>query len=162
MRRYAEATTVAPEKSRAEIEGLVRKYKGDRFAYGYGTGAGGSVMLCFRIAERMVRFTMAFPDPKEPELAKEISRKYTYGRMSNDVYMARILEQEERRRWRALALVIKAKLEAVATGITTFEEEFMAHIVMPDGKTVGEHVRQAIATAYKTGKTPPMLPAFTS
>jgi hypothetical protein len=39
------------------------------------------------------------------------------------------LDQEDRRRWRALLLVVKAKIEAVRTGIAIFEEEFLAHIV---------------------------------
>jgi hypothetical protein len=48
-------------------------------------------------------------------------------------------EQDERRRWRALILVIKAKLEAVDSGISVFEEEFLAHIVDPaSSRTVGE------------------------
>ena len=40
-------------------------------------------------------------------------------------------EQERRRLWRALLLNIKAKLEAVESGISVFDEEFMAHIVLP-------------------------------
>jgi len=48
-------------------------------------------------------------------------------------------EQEERRRWRALLLVVKAKIEAVRTGIAIFEEEFLAHIVDENtGRTVGQ------------------------
>ena len=66
-------------------------------------------------------------------------------------------EQACRSRWRALALAVKAKLEAVAIGITTFEDEFMAHIVMPDGLTVGEHVRPRIASAYESGQVTPLL-----
>ena len=34
-------------------------------------------------------------------------------------------EQACRQRWRALALVIKAKLEAIDAEISTFEEEFL-------------------------------------
>jgi hypothetical protein len=60
-----------------------------------------------------------------------------------------------------LALVIKAKLEAVASGITTFEDEFMAHIMMPDGLTVGKHIKPTIAAAYASGKMIPLLPAPT-
>jgi hypothetical protein len=55
-------------------------------------------------------------------------------------------------------LVIKAKLEAVESGIACFEEEFMAHIVLPDGRTVGEHVIPGIAQAYETGNVPALLP----
>ena len=48
-------------------------------------------------------------------------------------------EQEARRRWRALLLVVKAKVEAVRTGIAIFEEEFLAHIVDErTGCTVGQ------------------------
>jgi hypothetical protein len=49
-------------------------------------------------------------------------------------------EQVTRQRWRALALVIKAKLEAVTSGISTFEAEFLANTMLPDGRTVGDVV----------------------
>jgi hypothetical protein len=70
-------------------------------------------------------------------------------------------DQEVRRRWRALGLVIKAKLESVESGIETFESAFMANIVMPDGKTFGKYAGPAIESAYSTGKVPLLLPAFT-
>jgi len=59
-------------------------------------------------------------------------------------------------------LVIKAKLEAVESGISVFEDEFMANIVMPDGRTVSEHVRPRIATAYESGEMPPLLPDYSA
>ena len=68
-------------------------------------------------------------------------------------------EQAVRQRWRALALVIKAKLEAVETGITSFEEEFLAHIVLPSGQTVGAWMVPQVEKAYVNGAMPPMLPA---
>jgi hypothetical protein len=37
-------------------------------------------------------------------------------------------------------MVIKAKLEAVASGITTFDEEFLAHVVLETGETVAEQM----------------------
>ena len=66
-------------------------------------------------------------------------------------------EQEVRRLWRSLVLTIKAKLECVESGIETFEHAFMANIVLPDGRTVAEHVAPGIAEAYRTGKVPLML-----
>ena len=68
-------------------------------------------------------------------------------------------EQATRQRWRALALSIKAKLESVESGIEQFEEAFMAQIVLPNGKTVGEWVAPQIEASYKSGNMPPMLPA---
>ena len=51
----------------------------------------------------------------------------------------------------------KAKLEAVETGITEFEDEFLAHIVLPNGQTMGEFAKPQIAHAYDTGDMPPLL-----
>jgi hypothetical protein len=60
--------------------------------------------------------------------------------------------------WRALVLAIKAKLEAVEAGITTFETEFLAHIVLPDGRTVGEHAIPKLEETLR-GEIPRLLPA---
>lgn len=69
-------------------------------------------------------------------------------------------EQACRQRWRALALVIKAKLEAVDSGIVTLVEEFAAHVVLPGGQSVGDLVLPAIAQAYTEDSPAPMLAAF--
>lgn len=66
-------------------------------------------------------------------------------------------EKACRQRWRALALCIKAKLEAVECGITTFESEFLAHIVLPSGETMADRALPYIAQAYETNSTPPMI-----
>ena len=47
-------------------------------------------------------------------------------------------EQACRQRWRALLLIIRAKLEAAEAGISTLETEFLANIVLPDGRTAGQ------------------------
>ncbi len=56
-------------------------------------------------------------------------------------------------------LIIRAKLEAVESRITTFESEFLANLVLPDGGTVGEWLSPQIDEAYATGRMPPMLAA---
>jgi len=128
---FAEKTKVPSLKTRMEIERLLLKHRASQ----YGTFVD-SENFCarvqFRLCDRIVRFTVALPD----------RAKY---RMSSNY------EQAERQKWRALLLVIKAKLEAVENAIATFEEEFLAHIVMPDGKTVGEIVRPQVAAAYTRG-----------
>lgn len=67
-------------------------------------------------------------------------------------------DQGDRSRWRALLLTIKAKIESVESGIETFDEAFLAHTVMPDGKTVAEHALPAIAIAYQGKEMPPLIP----
>ena len=54
--------------------------------------------------------------------------------------------------------VIKAKLEAVEASITTIEQEFLAHIVLPSGSTVGEWAAPQLALAYERGQMPAIMP----
>lgn len=69
------------------------------------------------------------------------------------------MAQAERQRWRALFLVIKAKLESVESRIATFEEEFLAHIVLPDDRTVADHIVPRIAQVYEMQDTRRLLNA---
>lgn len=41
-----------------------------------------------------------------------------------------------------------------------WESEFLAHIVLPDGSTVGDHTIPAVAAAYASGTVPAMLPGL--
>lgn len=154
MASYAERTEVSSDRSRAEIERTLRRYGATAFAYGWDSQA---ATLMFEIAARRILFRLPMPNPTEARFTRTPTGKDRSPSAAEAAF-----EQAVRQRWRALALVIKAKLEAVTAGITTVEQEFLAHIVMPDGRTVGEHARPAIASAYETGDMPPMLPAVTS
>lgn len=46
----------------------------------------------------------------------------------------------------------------VEAGITEFETEFLAHIVLPDGETVGSWMRPQLERAYAVGRMPELLP----
>lgn len=138
MGKFAEGTEVPIERSKAEIERTLTKFGADQFGYGW---KGDSAVIVFRSQGRHIRFVL--PLPTEVELKSM--------RVSN------AKDKETRRRWRALNLCIKAKLESVATGIETFEESFMAHVVLPDGRTMAEASLPQIAQAYKDGKMPPLL-----
>jgi hypothetical protein len=153
MRRYASDTAVSTEKSRAEIETILRRYGASGFLSGYDEAR---AFVAFKMADRQVKFFMALPNPADERFTHSHGgKRKRYPDAAHDAW-----EQACRQEWRALALVIKAKLEAVAAGITVFEDEFMAHIVLPDGRTIGEHVRPSIAKAYQTGKMPPLLPHY--
>lgn len=60
-----------------------------------------------------------------------------------------------RQRWRALVLVIKAKLEAVASGISTLEQEFLANVVMANGQTIGQAILPRLSEAVSSGRLLP-------
>lgn len=68
-------------------------------------------------------------------------------------------DQQQRSMMRALLLTIKGKLESAARGIETFEEAFLANVVMPDGQTVGDTARPNIEAAYQ-GRDVPLLPHY--
>lgn len=130
---FAEGTTVAVEKSRADIEGLLRKYGATQFATGWdGKQAG----ITFVMRDRRVKFVAPMPTATDEAIRRRVSRMHGpyQGRRE------RAIADEERRRWRCLLLAIKAKLEIVATGIASFEEEFLAHIVTDNGETVFERL----------------------
>jgi hypothetical protein len=69
------------------------------------------------------------------------------------------VDQAKRQKWRALLLLVKAKLEAVDAKISTFEEAFLADIVMPDGRTVYEATREPLKLAFEGGPAPALLGA---
>jgi len=153
---YAEKTVVPVERSRAEIEQLLARYGADQFISGW-DDAKGMAMIRFRASGWMVMFLLPIPSQNDkrfthqPPRSNSVSGVWTE-RSKKNALMA--WEQETRRVWRALALVIKAKLESVDSGITTFQEEFLAHIVLPDGSTVGQWASPQLERAYSSGEMP--------
>lgn len=130
---FAEKTKVPIDQSRNEIERTLQRYGATRFAY---FTEAGKAIIVFEAKDRRLRFDLPVPSG---ESEKE--------------------RQSARQKWRALLLCIKAKLESVTSGIETFEEAFLAHVVMPDGLTVLQHTHERISLAYKGGDMTPLLPA---
>jgi len=151
MTRYAERTEVASDRSRAEIERTLTRYGAEAFAYGW---QGGRASIMFELANRRVRFELPMPDRTD----RAFTHTPAAGRPRTPEAAAREWEQAGRQRWRALALVIKAKLEACEAGITTVEDEFLAHTVLPNGSTVGQWAAPQLAIAYSQGTMPALLP----
>jgi hypothetical protein len=151
MPRYAATTTVSSNKSRDEIERTLTRYGADQFMYGWQDG---SAVIAFRANERRVRFMLPLPDRN----AKEFTH-HDRGRASSRRRSA--LRASDPPTLAGARLVIKAKLEAVEAGISEFEDEFLAHVMLPTGQTVGEWMRPQVAEVYLTGRMPPLLPMLT-
>jgi hypothetical protein len=151
MSRYAQNTEVSVDRSRMEIERTLTRYGAHAFAY---ATENNKAMISFKMKQRMVRFILDLP-PIE-DYRKTPGR----GRDRTDADTYKNWEQACRQCWRALSLVIKAKLEAVESGISVFEEEFLAHLVLPDGKTVGQFMLPQVEAAYESGKMPKLLPGY--
>jgi hypothetical protein len=155
MGKFAEGTEVSVEKSRAEIEGLIIRYGATSTAFMNGPGR---AMIAFEAKGRRILFELPLPDKVDKKFTHVVMGRSRVPSPRSPEKAMVAWEQACRQRWRALALVIKAKLEAVETGISQFEDEFLANIVMPDGQTVSSHVRPKIAAAYDTGHMVPLLP----
>lgn len=136
-RRYATGTAVPVDRTRSEIEHLLERHGATGFAYGT---TNGQAMLAFEMRDRRLRFLVPMPSPNKSR--SDENR----------------VKAEIRRRYRALLLVLKAKLEAVASQIVTFDEEFLAHIVTgPNGATVGDQLVPQLGEVLAGGRLPPLL-----
>lgn len=140
---FAQRTSVPVAQSRAEIERMLSRHKCTQFLTGcdYEKAV---AKVQFKAHNRIIRFVIALPKRSTFSLGPSGAAKF---------------EQAERQKWRALLLVIKAKLECVENAIATFDEEFLAHIVMPNDRTVFEIITPQIDSAYLNGKMPRMLEA---
>lgn len=126
--KYAAKTRVPVARSKDQIEQTLRRYGATGFIFGESED---QAVIGFSMAERQVRFFLPLGD---------------------------LSEQETRQRWRALLLTIKSKLESVECGIEEFDDAFMAHIVLPQGDTMGTWAKPQIKASYETGDMPALLP----
>ena len=151
--RYAATTEVPTERTRGEIEHTLRRYGAEGFAYAW---EGDEAMIRFRMHGKYIRMMLSLPD-------KSAFMFTPAKRLRNEADIVKAWEQGCRQIWRALALVVKAKLEAVETGITTFESEFLAHIELPNKQTVGEWMLPQVEQVYLTGghEMPRLMPGAT-
>lgn len=146
--KFAANTTVSPDDSLREIKTILKRYGATRIAT---SEEESQVIIGFEVHERRVRLVV-----KTPTLAE--SRQNAKGALMGSVQARQAHEKAIRQRWRALLLVIKAKMEAVEAGVETFEEAFMAQLVLPGStRTVSEWLGPQIETAYRTGSLPFLL-----
>jgi hypothetical protein len=132
MGKYARQTSVSVAKSRVEVEHTLQKYGAKEFAFAF---APDSAAIQFTLERYQVRFVMPLP---------------AYGKGPSEA----TIDQERRQRWRALALVIKAKLEAVECRVSTVEDEFLSYIVVPGGDTFGRIAIPQLQQARADGRMP--------
>jgi len=129
-RRFAEDTAVPVGQSQSEVKDRLRKAGAE--GIGIYEDATRSV-VAFIVAGRQYRLTVPI------------------------VAAAKNTAQEERRAWRLLLLLLKAKTEAIREGATTVEREFFADAVLHDGRTMHETYEPQIQLAYERGTMPPSL-----
>lgn len=142
--RYAAHTKVAPEQTRMDIEKLLSRAGATEFAFARSQEQGFDKML-FRLQGRMIKIEVKHPTAKE------------LGRVHDRV---KGLEQIYKQRWRAQLLIVKAKLEIIAMGLSSVDREFLADMYLPDGRTLGEAMIPQLNEAYETGRFKPSMSPF--
>lgn len=155
MTIYAKDTSVSVAKSSTEIKELLQRYGASKFAQ---FEEEGMAKIAFEANERRIMFELPLPSRDAFKVIK-VNTGYGHTRVKElpPEKQMKAWEQACRQKWRALALVIKAKLEAVESGISEFEDEFLSNIVLPNGKTVGKMIRPQLADAFLLKKMPPLL-----
>lgn len=150
--QYAKGTDVTVDRSQAEIGRTLERYGVEEYAFGR---APRKAQVSFVSHDRQVRFVVPLPDPASPEFTKTPTRRDRAPGEAKKAY-----DQAVKELWRALNLLIKAKLEAVARGVQTFEDEFLPYTVLPNGMTVADAARPQIAQALASGTAPELLPDY--
>lgn len=135
MRRFAERTSVPVATTQAEIQRLLQAHGATSFMTG---SAPGQALLMFELRKRRVKFLIPLLVAKRSADEKKVAA-------------------EHRRMYRALLLVLKAKLEAVNSGIVTFDTEFLPYIVTSGAVTVAEQIVPKLEEALEDGGRLPSL-----
>jgi hypothetical protein len=146
---YAKGTEVPVSRSRDEIERTLTRYGASTFAYGWDDTR---AVVEFVMDRRRIRLVVPLLDRAAVRTDPKTYRTRT------PLQVDRLVEQNSREKWRALLLVVKAKLEAVESGISTLEDEFLAFVVLPNGQTVGEWTGPQLDDAYRSGGMLELLP----
>jgi hypothetical protein len=133
--RYARDTYVRVEKSMADLRKVVQRYGAKEFGVFDGETSCG---VMFTVKGIRIKIALDLPTP-------EAYRRNSTGALMGSTQAKEAHQKAVRQRWRALVLVVTAKLEAVESGIETVEQAFMPYLVMSNGQTMGEMVMPQIA-----------------
>lgn len=134
--QFAKTTTVSAKSSRDEIEATLLRYGVIKMAT---LQDGRGFAIGFELRGR--RYRLEVPHPIREDF-------------KNDSHF----EQAIRTRWRVLLLLLKAKLESIECGLSTFEQEFLPQTILPGtNRTVSDYLPAEIERAYLENKTPQLL-----
>jgi hypothetical protein len=150
--KYASGTTVSEARTKAEIQYLLEKFGADQF--GYATDRNSRMAeLGFRYKGANFRFQLPLAGPDDEAIKlTPTGRTRTHGRA-----LEILLQDENRRRWRSLCVVLKAMLVGVEDGILSFGEIFMPYMVWGDGRTTAQTLLPGIEKLLQGGGVLPKL-----
>lgn len=118
--RYAAGTKIDSHRSRAELARLLTRYGANDFVI---LEHDANATIRFALHGKYVQYVLPLPDPDSPDFTHTPT-----GRLRAFTAQERVYEQAVRQQWRRAVLVVKGKLEAVESGLSTFEREFYGAI----------------------------------
>jgi hypothetical protein len=122
---FASSTSVSVDKTRLEIETLLTRAG----ATSRGTAVDDVKNLAIvAFVLKGAQYRVSLPLPK---YTGTIAYKTIRSALSAH-------DQAVRTRWRVLLLLLKSKLEAIRLGVSSAEKEFLADLVLENGRTVHE------------------------
>lgn len=151
--QYAHKTKVTKTATVAELEKELEKHGATAFMSGTDSGM---AIIAFEV--KGLRILMRIP---LPEITEERFTRTSAGRARHADTVHNDYQAAVRATWRALLLFVKAKLVGVDQGLSTIEQEFLPHILLPDGSTFADNALPKIRQAYQDGQIPPLLPGST-
>lgn len=154
---YAKDTSVSVEKTRSELDRLLAARGATQRAFGTDDVAG-VAYAGFTMGGRQVRIRV--PIESLEAIERRSAKPSGFWRRTEQSrldWVRKEFNQRQRSRWRALLLLVKAKLEAIELGISTVEREFLADISLPDGRSVHQALAEDLERSYLTGSMPPLL-----
>lgn len=162
MKRFAEGTEVSPENSRAEAERLLARYGAKEI--GFMTSELQGLSRCVFVASgRQVSLSIPHPGDEEWQKSEKCkSGPARWGGKTREQVKEAWVRGELARRWRVMVLHLKAKLEICTDDPASFDVEFLPHIMLPNGQTVGQSILPQIPLVYAGNKQLGALPGLTS
>jgi len=112
MAKYAKDTKVAVRNSKMHIEKLLTDWGIEEFFFGTSPRGEG---IGFKYKDKIYKLSVPMPDDGD--------------------------EKKRRQMWRILFMSLKMDLEKIDAGLTTFEDQFLAQMALPDGSTVSDFMK---------------------
>lgn len=144
---YAAETVVSVEKTKAELDTLLSKH-GAR-DYGVANNESAGVARVFFIVDAR-KYAIAVPLPTAPD------SWWNWSTQRRTEWIDKQQAQAMRTRWRAILLLVRAKLEIINMGGSTFEREFLADLVLPNGQTAHQTIAPYMAKLIADGYSGPL------
>jgi len=149
--RYARGTDVPIDRSEVEIKRTLSRYGADDIVSGQSSRRG-IAFVQFHYRDLPIEARIPIPSRDDPEFTETPTGKERSASSAMNEW-----EKACRQRWRILLLLIKAKLEAIESGVASPEEELLGWILLPDGETVGRKFLPHVRSAVEGGKLPKLL-----